>query len=152
MDAQHGVISLWKDNPKLDKFSFTGPVIRCGLFTQHSTKYIQQFPYPATENWQKAIGAHSIWLSGMVWVNKTLPGKSDVRFKMNFTLHAEDQYNFNTGGDIDIATGIPDSENGSLVTAGLANGYLHTSTLFRSFSWDGTDLGVRGSSYQTQGR
>ena len=62
-------------------------------------------------------------------------------FTMMFTLHAEDQYNFNPGMK-DIASGIPDDENGNFVVCNLAYGYRHTSTLTRSFSWSGFDLGV----------
>lgn len=48
-------------------FSFTGSAIPRGG-TNGS------FPYPATENWQKAIGAHSIWISGDVTVKVPKPG------------------------------------------------------------------------------
>jgi hypothetical protein len=90
---------------------------------------------------QKAIGAHIIWLSGDVTV-KTFPGTTlPLEFRMNMVLHAEDQYNFNPGAT-DIATGIPDNENGRFVVVGFAHGYFQSSTLRRSFSWKGSDLGV----------
>ncbi len=89
----------------------------------------------------KAIGAHVIWVSANVTVVKSGVAKTDPIFKMNFTLHAEDQYNFNPGMT-DIVTGIPDDENGNFVVVGFANGYLNTSILRRSFSWKGFDLGV----------
>ena len=61
------------------------------------------FPYPDTENWQKAIGSHVIWLSGSVTVGSL---GSQATFVGVMTLHAEDRYNFNPGAT-DIATGSP---------------------------------------------
>lgn len=141
LDAQNAAIELWLDNDQPSKFSFTGPAIPCGADSVDFPYISKAFPYPATENWQKAIGAHKIWLSGTVHV-KTLPLASSMPdFKMNFVLHAEDQYNFNPGQN-DITTGIPDDENGRFVVCGLAAGYRHEATLSRSLSWRGTDLGV----------
>jgi hypothetical protein len=140
LEAQDAAMKLWKANKEPSKFSFTGPPIPCGSSDPKLPNVRKQFPYPATENWQKAIRAHSIWLSGDVSV-KTFPGTTlPPEFRMNMVLHAEVQYNFNPG-KADIATGIPDSDNGRFVV-GWAHGYRHTSTLERSFSWKGSNLGV----------
>jgi hypothetical protein len=45
-------------------------------------------------------------------------------------------------GHQDIATGIPDSENGSFAMTGLAHHYDHFSTLTRQVKWLGTSIGV----------
>jgi hypothetical protein len=92
-----------------------------------------QFPYPQTENWQKAIGAHQIWNSATVTVT---PGKNGAppTFKMDYTLHAEDRYNFNPGA-ADIATGTPDAVNGRFETVGLAHQYMNYGSLSRDVSW-----------------
>lgn len=153
LEAQHAAIDLWKSNGNPTNFSFTGPAIPCGSNSssvQHSALR-SNFPYPATENWQKAIGAHTIWLSGDVSVQKNSVNINHTEFKMNMTLHAEDQYNFNPGMK-DIASGIPDDENGRFVVVGFAHGYRHTSMLSRRFSWKGFDLGVASMGLNIQMR
>ncbi len=147
LEAQDAAINLWQNHGQPGKFEFTGPEIPCGLqYTVKNTSLypycLASFPYPATENWQKTIGAHKIWLSGTVRV-EIEPKTSEPLFTMNFLLHAEDQYNFNPQ-DADIATGISDSANGNLVVVGFAHGYRHTAQLMRTFSWKGFDLGVAG--------
>ena len=90
-----------------------------------------RFPYPATENWQKSIGAHPFWLSADI--NQEFVGSENV-YTMVLTLHAEDRYNFNPGM-YDIETGIPDSVNGRFEITGLAHQYMHYSTLTRTVTW-----------------
>lgn len=91
-----------------------------------------RYPYPGTENWQKAIGAHVIWLEAHVQVTKA----SDKRtFVVDMTLHAEDRYNFNPGA-ADIATGTPDAENGRFEVTGLGHEFMNTSTLRRHIVFD----------------
>lgn len=148
LDAQHAAIELWKNNKKPASFNFTGPPIPCGS-NKYEHKYISRsFPYPATENWQKAIGAHTIWLSGSVTVKSNPLSPSPPAFSMKMVLHAEDQYNFNKG-QADIASGIPDNENGRFVVCGLAHGYRHVATLTRNFSWKGSALGVASMGVKT---
>jgi hypothetical protein len=96
------------------------------------------FPYPATENWQKAIGAHVVWLSAVVGATEV---DGAVQFSMSLTVHAEDRYNFNPGAH-DIATGIPDGANGIFEVTGLARQYMHYSTLQRSVVWREGDRSV----------
>lgn len=146
LDIQYAAMKLAKANPTLSKFDITGPAIPCGSANPAKTPYIAtHFPYPATENWQKTIGSHVIWLSGKVSVFKD--PKTPVApplFKMIMTLHAEDRYNFNPGAK-DIATKVPDSDNGRFSMAGLAHQYDHFSTLERHLEWSGYELGVATS-------
>lgn len=137
LDAQYAAIDLWASHGQPKQFELTGPAIPCGSNDPYLRK---TFPYPASENWQKAIGAHVIWLSGSVSA-ESFQGTTKPRFKMRLVLHAEDQYNFNPGQN-DLATGIPDDENGRFVVVGLAHGYRNKATLSRSFDWVGSDLGV----------
>jgi len=141
LDAQDAAIELWQNSKKPNKFKLTGPSIPCGAIDPKLAYVGKHFPYPATENWQKAIGAHVIWLSADVVVRQ-FPGTTHPpEFKMNLVLHAEDQYNFNPGAS-DIATGVPDDVNGKFVVVGFAHGYYQSSVLRRTFSWKGLNLGV----------
>ena len=133
LEAQLTAIELFLGENR-NAFCFTGPAIPCGSSIE-GLAYLH--PYPSTENWQKAIGAHVIWLSGRVTVT---PGQSP-RFSLDLTIHAEDQYNFNPGQE-DIATGLPDDANGRFEVIGWAHGYRNNATLRRSFSWTGYELGV----------
>lgn len=151
LDAQDAVIKLWTAKGKPRNFIFTGPQIPCGAGNQKYNNVNKNFPYPATENWQKAIGAHVIWLSGEVTVTQLKVPNSAPEFSMDMVLHAEDQYNFNPGAK-DIATGEPDNENGRFVVVGFAHGYRHTSTLKRNVKWKGFNLGVASSSLKISSR
>ena len=141
LDIQTGVIDLYNANKTLKNFMLTGSAISCGTSTN--------FPYPATENWQKAIGGHSIWLSG----NVTIYGgvNSKPRFELSMTLNAEDRYNFNPGAQ-DIVTGIPDADNGIFEMTGLAHQYDQLSRIKRVVVWVGTDMGVISATTQNSGR
>jgi hypothetical protein len=97
------------DKDKKNDFSMQTDPIGVGGFNG-------RYPYPSTENWQKAIGAHVIWLEAHVKVEI----QGDKRFfKIDMKLHAEDRYNFNPGAK-DIATGTPDADNGVFEQTGLA--------------------------------
>jgi hypothetical protein len=89
-------------------------------------------PYPKTSNWQKAIGAHYLWVSGEVSIS--VSDKGSIAYAAAIILHIEDRYNFNPGAT-DIATGIPDSENGIFEVTGLAKQYTNYATVARSTSW-----------------
>ena len=97
------------------------------------------FPYPATENWQKAIGAHVIWNSADVTVTPPAKVGDPPQFSLRMTLHAEDRYNFNPGA-ADIATGQPDSDNGRFEVSGLAKQYINYATLQRDVKWNGGNI------------
>lgn len=127
LDAQHGAELLYKQHfagQSPVHFQMCGSVIPVG-------DNDPSFPYPKTENWQKTIGAHFIWISAEVDVEVTngTPG-----YKMLMTLHAEDRYNFNPGAK-DIKTGIPDSANGIFEITGLAQQYTNIAKLDRKVTW-----------------
>ena len=131
--------------------------IRTG--TMSVTSGDARYPYPATENWQKAIGAHTIWIEANVTVTVTrihdpsterpagVPEEGEMSssesgppsftrsFEIEMTIHAEDMYNFNPG-DEDIATGTPDSANGRFEITGLGHEYLNRGTFTQSFDFE----------------
>ncbi|MFA0963973.1 hypothetical protein AB9P05_19355 [Roseivirga sp. BDSF3-8] len=107
--------------------------ITSGAFTVGQSSHFSM-PYPETENWQKAIGGHNIWISAQVSCTTSGSNKS---YNMNLTIHMEDRYNFNPGQS-DIATGIPDSDNGIFEVTGLANQYMNYGTVHRTVSWSGS--------------
>lgn len=128
LDAQDGAIQLYNAQyfGKSVQFKFSSGPISVGDPNKY---YYPRFPYPATENWQKAIGAHVVWLSGDVAVDASVG-----RANLHLTLHAEDRYNFNVGNH-DIATGIPDAANGIFEITGLASQYMNYAELRRTVSW-----------------
>jgi hypothetical protein len=143
-DAQQGAELLYMQNFSGQTpvhFQMTGSAIRAGSKNP-------AFPYPRTENWQKAIGAHIIWISAEVDVviQNHMP-----QFNMIMTLHAEDRFNFNPGAK-DINTGIPDSANGIFEITGLANQYMNYSTLQRTVKWTGSVTGSLSSDRSKTGR
>jgi len=104
-------------------------------FSVTSSEYtidIGQFgPYPNTTNWQKTIGAHSVWISADIAIS-SIEGK--ITYDAAITLHMEDRYNFNPG-ESEVATGIPDSANGLFEITGLGQQYNHFGTSLHNFRW-----------------
>jgi hypothetical protein len=91
--------------------------------------------YPATINWQRAIGAHPVWISAAVEIYIDSSGQScRLAHAAEITFHMEDMYNFNPNMH-DIATGIPDGENGRFQIVGLAKQYLNKGTYTTKVSW-----------------
>lgn len=140
MDVQRAILRLWHSlllTP--GRTSITGSAIPCGAPSD------VMFPYPATENWQKAIGAHTIWLSADVDApsgTKRGPlGLPSGNFRATITLHAEDRYNFNPGAN-DIVTGIPDEDNGIFEMTGLAKQYDQFAELVRVVEFSESDDAV----------
>lgn len=133
VEAKSGAIDLFQRGKLLvggtTSFSGSGLVANSG-----NTK----FPYPATENWQKAIGAYNFWISGDVSVE--LDQSKRPGFDLLLTIHVEDMYNFNPGA-ADIATGIPDEANGIFEVNGLAKQYLNVADITRRLLWNGTSPG-----------
>lgn len=105
---------------RVDKFQLTSDGLGAGA--PGSARY----PYPATENWQKAIGAHSVWVEAEI----TVVVGSNRQFEIFMRLFAEDMYNFNPGA-ADIATGIPDDANGRFQVARLAYEFLTKADISR---------------------
>ncbi len=85
-----------------------------------------------TENWQKTIGAHVVWVEAHVQI--TIDAVNRRQFVVDMTLHGEDEYNFNPGGK-DIKTGIPDSDNGRFELTGLGKEFHNVSTLKRKLTF-----------------
>lgn len=104
------------------KTAFTMQTAGIGISTSN-----RRYPYPGTENWQKAIGAHVIWIEAKVKVEIE---DKQRNFEVVLTIHAEDRYNFNPGAN-DIATGIPDSDNGRFELTGLGKEFDSSATLKR---------------------
>jgi hypothetical protein len=99
-----------------------------------------RFPYPDTENWQKTLGAHFIWISANVTVR--VPADTRVpEFVMWWTIHAEDKYNFNPGQK-DIASGAPDDENWMFECVGLGKSYMHYGMTTNLEVWTGATRDV----------
>jgi hypothetical protein len=132
LDLRRGVEKLATGRPigAEPSFEVVGGPIPCG---SSDPDLADLFPYPATENWQKALGSHVIWLSGHVTVS-TMAGQ--LSYVVFMTLHAEDRYNFNPGAQ-DIKTGIPDAANGVFEVTGLAQQYMNSATLDRMLRWSG---------------
>jgi hypothetical protein len=100
-------------------------------------------PYPATANWQKALGAHFLWVSANV--TASADDKAKIWFEADITVHMEDRYNFNPGA-ADVATGIPDSANGQFEISGLAKQYTNYATFTRQTRWaDGSPTSTHTS-------
>ena len=114
-------------------FRFTGTALTAG-------GGVARFPYPATENWLRAIGAFSFRLGGEVEVERTA-ARPEPRFVLDLTVHVEDMHNFNPGA-ADIATGIPDDANGVFEITGLAKQYLNRGSVERTVAWAGAPQGT----------
>jgi hypothetical protein len=93
----------------------------------------ERYPYPSTENWQKAIGGHAIWISANVEMAID-PTAKTMTLTVALTIHAVDMYNFNPDNH-DITTGIADAENGRFEVTGLAHEFLQTGEATRTFSF-----------------
>lgn len=101
-----------------------------------------RFPYPSTENWQKAIGAHQVWTSAQIEIDMNDAGQRV--YTMELTYHAEDRYNFNPGM-ADIATGQLDRENGRFEVLGWANPFMSYGEITETVTW--VEGSVTGSEY-----
>lgn len=148
LDAQQGAAFIYTtayNGQSSVHFQMTGTAISAG---NHKTKFYSMFPYPATENWQKAIGAHVLWISADVDV---VVQNNISQYSMIMTLHAEDRFNFNPGAQ-DIVTGIPDEENGIFEVTGLAKQYMNYGTLQRSVTWSGAISDQTSSKRSDSGR
>jgi WXG100 family type VII secretion target len=92
-----------------------------------------RFPYPETENWQKAIGAHPFWVNADIQSETGVSGQKN--YTMTLTVHAEDRYNFNPGM-ADITTGTSDDVNGQFELCGLGKQFMHYGEATYTVSWD----------------
>ncbi|MCL6592119.1 MAG: RHS repeat-associated core domain-containing protein, partial [Firmicutes bacterium] len=85
-------------------------------------------PNGLTENWQKTIGAHFIWGSAFVCINKS------NQVTMLLSINVIDKYNFNRGMQ-DIASKTPDEVNGRFSQLGWAKSFITRGSLFRVVTW-----------------
>lgn len=120
LDVHDTMLVATPASPRTDSFQLTSTAVSVGS--------PGRYPYPATENWQKAIGGHVVWAHAKVTA-VTEPSLTRT-FTALLTLLAEDMYNFNPGAK-DIATGVPDSENGRFEITRLAHEFLSVSSLSR---------------------
>ena len=104
---------------------------KAGEFEMTSSA-VEADDYPETENWQKALGGHSLW--GSAKVTATVGSDGKKHFTMRFVLHAEDRYNFNPG-EQDVAMGIADAENGVFEVTGLAKQFTQYGESTRVVEW-----------------
>lgn len=79
-----------------------------------------EFPYPASEDWQKAIGAFNFYYKADLSSQSV---KGGLKYTLNLTIYGEDKYNFNPG-QYDIATGTSDNVNGRFEIVGWAKEYM----------------------------
>ncbi|MFJ5927913.1 ricin-type beta-trefoil lectin domain protein [Kitasatospora sp. NPDC092948] len=89
--------------------------------------------YPGTENWQKAIGDHHVWISATVMVDGDTIG-------IHATVHAQDRYDFNRGMH-DIASNTPDDVNGRFATLGWAKPFMTFGQVTLDMSWTRGQVG-----------
>ena len=82
-----------------------------------------------TENWQKALGGHRVWGRGTVTCD---PGACEYQLKL--TVKMEDFYNFNKNQH-DIATGLPDNENGRFEVLGWAKSFYSRAEFVETITW-----------------
>ena len=134
-DARAGLLNLFDKkfptpatSTRRDQLSATSTAVTVGNLDPLDLRY----PYPNTDNWQKAIGGHKLWLSADLVVDSDIQsGRRSVT--MTLTLHADDQYNFNPGaGD---GAGIPDAVNGRFEITGIAREFLQTGTATRKVTF-----------------
>lgn len=81
-----------------------------------------------TDNWNGALGSHSIWGSGNVRVDGN-------QATMEITVHAHDRYNFNKYDDNGAKTGWINQENGRFEELGWARSYTTRGQLTRTVTW-----------------
>jgi hypothetical protein len=82
------------------------------------------FPYPASENYQKAIGGFRFNIIGTITATQI---NNNLVYKISYTIHLADRYNFDRGKS-DIASGTPDAVNGRFAVLGWAKAFNTYST------------------------
>jgi hypothetical protein len=131
-DARSAAIEL-NDPRGGNHYVIQSDAIPVGAVDEDGNLLNPRYGYPGTENWQKAIGAHIVWIEADVTtgVDHKVGGQT---FVIKMTLHAEDRYNFNPGNK-DIATGVADAENGQFELTGLGREFTSLATLKRTVSF-----------------
>ncbi|WP_158263753.1 eCIS core domain-containing protein [Deinococcus arcticus] len=99
-----------------------------------------RYPYPATENWQKALGAHPLWAD--VYWSFTYNSKGKFEVGATIKIKVQDMYNFNPRS-MDLATGTGDSVNGRFEITGSGRECINYGHAKRwiTFSIDAAGIG-----------
>ena len=134
-DTRAGILDLFDAKfpkppatTKTDKLQATSEAVSVGRALPDF-----RYPYPASENWQKAIGGHALWISAAATIASDQVARLR-KVEIIMTLHAEDMYNFNPNG-VDIATATSDLENGRFEIVGLGTEFLQTATVNRTITF-----------------
>ena len=126
---QDAVIRRWADNElRAARWAAERLYLRSGQTSfQMTGDRVDVRDNPATENWQKTLGMHFMWVTADVKVDGN-------RLTATATVNVRDWYNFNPGGK-DIATGWPDDSNGRFSTIGWAKEFETHGSLQRVMTW-----------------
>ena len=90
--------------------------------------------YPATENWQKALGDFLIYITADITYEPATRWRGG-RLSANITINALDYYDFNKGA-LDVMTGLPDDTNGRFAVLGWAHSFITTGSFTkRNVRW-----------------
>lgn len=128
-DAAEELFWMRRNKPTGSNFHMVSSAIPCGTDPDESP-WGHLYPYPETENWQKAIGAHYLWLSAQVMAS-TVVGRTT--FAMHLVCHVEDRYNFNPGSeDMQPAYPMKRTDDSSWLDSGF-----NTRTTRLSLAWCG---------------
>ena len=134
-DTRTGVLDVFDKkfprpatSSRIDQLSVTSSHVIVGRATPDF-----RYPYPGSENWQKAIGGHALWLSADVTVDSN-PATNIRTVAIVMTLHGDDQYNFNPGGT-DVTSGTADAENGRFEITGLGTEFAQRGTASRKINF-----------------
>lgn len=91
--------------------------------TLYSPKH--SVPNPATENWQRTIGGHTMYTNTAVKV------EGDTA---TVTVYARDKWNFNRG-EHDSGSGTPDAVNGRFEELGWGKSFQSSGGVTRTYTW-----------------
>lgn len=82
---------------------------------------------PATENWQRTIGGHTMYTDTDVKV------EGDT-VTATVTVYARDRWNFNRDSS-DIGSGTPDAVNGRFEELGWGKSFHTSGSVTRTYTW-----------------
>ena len=93
--------------------------------TLYSPKH--SVPNPATENWQRTIGGHTMYTNTAVKV------EGDT-VTATVTVYARDKWTFNRG-EHDSGSGTPDAVNGRFEELGWGKSFQSSGSVTRTYTW-----------------
>lgn len=130
-DARTAILDIFDAKPAAAKVGTVRLRATSGVMTVGGGINVR-YPYPGTQNWQKKIGGHALWLSANATITSNPPGPRSV--SIDLTFHAEDMYNFDPGKS-DVASGIADEPNGRFQVVGLATEFLQKGETTRTITF-----------------